>query len=162
MIGVIIALAVTTPACYVPPVTAPVVDPFRAPVCTYCPGNRGLEYRPGVGSRVVAAAPGVVKFSGAVAGVRYLVVEQGDGRTATYGYLATTALGVGATVGAGEVVGTSTDRFYFGLRQGGRYIDPAPFIGTSRYRPRLIPVDGSPPRRAPPPVISCASAGAHR
>jgi murein DD-endopeptidase MepM/ murein hydrolase activator NlpD len=156
MISAIVALAMLAQTCYSPPVNSPVIDPFRAPACSYCPGNRGLEYEPATGSRVVAAAPGVVGFSGLVANVRYLVVEQTDGRTATYGRLASALVAVGATVRAGEPVGTTTARFFFGLRVGDRYIDPAPFLGVLRYRPRLVPVDGSAPRRAPRPTLRCA------
>ncbi|HEY7628429.1 MAG TPA: M23 family metallopeptidase [Ilumatobacteraceae bacterium] len=162
MIGVLAAVAVLAPACYLPPVASPVVDPFRAPACAYCPGNRGLEYRPVPGSAVVAASAGTVTFSGVVAGVRYLVIAQHDGRVATYGYLAAATVGPGAAVRAGAQVGVSTARFYFGLREGQRYIDPMPYLGKKRYRPRLIPTDGSLPRRAPPPIISCASAGRRR
>ena len=157
MIGVLATLALLVPSCYEPPVTSPIVDPFRAPACWYCPGNRGLEYAPAVGSPVVAAAAGVVTFSAVVAGVRYVVVEQADGRTATYGRLATTLVVVGFEVRPGEVVGTTTNRFYFGLRQGGHYVDPAPFLGMRRYRPRLLPGDGSVPRRTPPPTLRCAA-----
>lgn len=156
MIGAIAVLAMLTPSCYLPPVTSAIVDPFRSPACTYCPGNRGLEYEPATGSRVVAAAPGVVGFSGVVAGVRYVVVDQTDGRTATYGRLASAFVAVGATVRAGEPLGTTTARFFFGLRQANRYVDPAPFLGVLRYRPRLIPVDGSAPRRIPHPTMRCA------
>lgn len=156
MIGAVAALALLSPTCYLPPITSPIADPFRVPACAYCPGNRGLEYDTTVGTRVGAAAAGVVRFSGVVAGVRYLVVEQADGRSATYGRLAAAGVVVGATVRPGDVVGTTSDRFYFGLRQGDRYVDPAPFLGTARYRPRLVPVDGSTPRRTPPPTIECA------
>ena len=156
MIGVIAALALLAPNCYRAPVAAPIVDPFRAPACAFCPGNRGLEYRPDAGTMVTAAAAGVVGFSGVVAGVRYLVIVQIDGRSATYGRLASSRVGVGATVEPGDIVGTTTDRFYFGLRQGDKYVDPAPFFGVRRYRPRLIPTDRSAPRRAPPPTIECA------
>lgn len=157
MIAVVVVMALAAPSCYLPPVSAPVVDSFRAPACTFCPGNRGLEYEPPFGSRVRAAAAGVVSFSGAVAGVRYVVVQQTDGRTATYGRLATAAVGVGATVGPGDLIGVTTDRFFFGLRRGQVYIDPAPFLGVLRYRPRLVPLDGSAPRRAPPPTMKCAA-----
>ncbi len=157
MIGVLAALALLVPSCYQPPVNSSIVDPFRSPACTYCPGNRGLEYQPAAGTRVVAAATGVVGFSGVVAGVRYLVVDQTDGRKATYGRLASVLVAVGATVRAGEPLGTTTARFFFGLRQGDRYVDPAPFLGVVRYRPRLVPVDGSAPRRAPPPTLRCAA-----
>jgi murein DD-endopeptidase MepM/ murein hydrolase activator NlpD len=157
MIGVVVALALLTPSCYIPPVTAPIVDPFRAPACPFCPGNRGLEYEPRLGSPVAAASAGSVTFSGVVAGVRYVVIQQSDGLLATYGRLATVRVVVGASVSAGDVVGTTTERFFFGLRRADMYIDPTPFLGTLRYRPRLVPADGSAPRRPPPPVLRCAA-----
>jgi murein DD-endopeptidase MepM/ murein hydrolase activator NlpD len=157
MIGVVVTLVFLSSTCYQHPVHAPVVDPFRAPACVFCSGNRGLEYQPHVGAPVVAAAPGVVTFSGVVAGVRYLVVAQTDGRTATYGRLAVVRVAVGTTVRAGETVAATTERFYFGLRQGNRYIDPAPFLSVARYRPRLVPVDGSAPRPPPQPTMTCAA-----
>jgi murein DD-endopeptidase MepM/ murein hydrolase activator NlpD len=159
VIGAVLALVMLAPGCYRAPVSSPVVDPFRVPPCAFCPGNRGLEYRPPAGSPVIAAAAGVVGFSGVVAGVRYLVVEQADGRTATYGRLAAAEVASGTPVAAGQTVGITTDRFYFGLREGSTYIDPAPFLGVLRYRPRLVPVDGSASRRAPPPTMRCASSG---
>jgi murein DD-endopeptidase MepM/ murein hydrolase activator NlpD len=159
VIGAVVALMLLTPGCYQHPVSSPVVDPFRAPACAFCPGNRGLEYRPSAGSRVVAAADGVVRFSGLVAGVRYVVVAQADGRTTTYGRLAAAQVAPGTSLRAGDTIGTTTDRFYFGLREGERYVDPAPFLGVLRYRPRLVPVDGSAPRRAPPPTMHCAASG---
>ena len=161
MIGLIV-VALLGPACYVPPVQAPVVDPFRAPPCTFCPGNRGLEYQPVLGTPVRAAEAGVVSFSGVVAGVRYVVVRQVDGRLATYGRLATVDVSARAAIERGGLVGTTTARFFFGLREGDVYIDPAPFLGVPRYRPRLVPLDGSAPRRAPPPVLKCGASTAVR
>ncbi len=159
MIGAVVALALLAPGCYQPPIASPIVDPFRAPACSYCPGNRGLEYQPPPGSQVVAAASGTVTFSGVVAGVRYVVVAQTDGRTATYGRLAAARVVVRAAVAMGDVVGTTTDHFFFGLREGDRYIDPEPYLGVLRYRPRLVPVDGSAPRPAPLPTRVCAASG---
>ena len=156
MIGAVLALMMLTPGCYTPPVDAPIVDPFRAPACAFCAGNRGLEYQPPPGSTVVAAAPGVVRFSGLVAGVRYLVVDQTDGRAATYGRLAVAMVALGSTVGQGDVLATSTGRFFFGLREAQHYVDPAPFLGQPRYRRRLLPI-GTWPRRPPPaPVMVCS------
>jgi murein DD-endopeptidase MepM/ murein hydrolase activator NlpD len=157
MIGLAMLLVLLAPTCYRTPVSAAIVDPFRAPACTFCPGNRGLEYRPQSGTSVVAAADGVVSFSGVVAGVRYVVVEQRDGRTATYGRLAAARVTAGTTLRAGDIVGASTDRFYFGLREGDRYIDPAPLLGSLRYRRRLVPIDGSGARPPPPPTMRCAA-----
>ena len=75
--------------CLVPPIEAPVVDPFRMPACPYCAGNRGIEYGPRPGQAVVAMADGLVVFAGSVAGTRWLVVEHRDGLRASYGWLAT-------------------------------------------------------------------------
>jgi murein DD-endopeptidase MepM/ murein hydrolase activator NlpD len=153
--AVVLFVAALAPSCYTPPINATVVDPFRAPECTYCAGNRGLEYEPVSGSVVRAAAAGTVEFSGTVVRVRYVVVRQSDGLRASYGYLATTDLRVGDRVVAGQRIGTSTQRFFFGLRDGDRYIDPQPFIGTLVGTPRLVPIDGSPPRAAPAPRLRC-------
>jgi len=155
VIGAIAALVMLAAPCYQPPVSSPIIDPFRAPACSYCPGNRGLEYQPPSGSPVVAAYPGVVRFNGTVANVRYVVVNQADGRTATYGRLMNAVVAEGSTVVAGQIIATTTTRFFFGLRQGDRYVDPSPFLGVIRYRPRLVPIDGSAPRRAPPATIAC-------
>src|SRR3954470_12542621 len=94
----LLLLALTPAQCYAPPVTAPVVDPFRQPPCAQCAGNRGLEYATPPGTAVTAVAGGVVTFSGVVAGTRYVVVDQPDGYRATYGRLAGSFVGIGAQV----------------------------------------------------------------
>src|SRR5688500_5962699 len=93
--------AVAALPCFLPPVAAPVVDPFRAPDCPYCAGNRGLEYATHHGQPVLAADDGVVTFSGLVAGTRYVVVERDDGLRVTYGRLASAAVGEGVRVDQG-------------------------------------------------------------
>ena len=145
--------------CYIAPVAGPVTDHFRPPACDFCPGNRGLEYQPPLGTSVMAAAPGVVAFVGSVAGTRYLVVDQQDGLKATYGRLLSVTVQTGQSIRQGQLVARSTDRFYFGLRHDGRYIDPEPFIGQLRFRPRLLPNDGSLGRPDPSPVSRCQSGG---
>ena len=57
----------------------------------------------------------------------------------------------------GAVVGHSAGALHFGLRDGDRYIDPAPFIGRLEGVPRLVPIDGSTPAPAPPPRLVCAA-----
>jgi len=156
VIGAVVALVMLMPTCYLPPVNAPIVDSFRAPACTFCAGNRGLEYELAPGTPVVAAAAGVVRFSGVVVGVRYLVVDQTDGRVATYGRLGAARVALGSAVRQGDVLATTSDRFFFGLREGQRYVDPAPFLGHARFRPRLVPTGSWPKRRAPPPVMVCS------
>jgi murein DD-endopeptidase MepM/ murein hydrolase activator NlpD len=150
--------------CLLPPVQAPVLDPFRRPACEWCPGNRGLQFGGGAGMSVRVAAAGTVRFSGVVAGTRYVVIEHAlGGLRATYGSLVGTALRVGDVVAAGSTVGQTTGTgLYFGLRRGDTYIDPAPLLGRLVERPRLVPTDGTRPRPAPPPTVRCAAADVGR
>ena len=143
-------------SCWPPPVVGTVVDPFREPPCPYCAGNRGIVYRVGDGARVRAVAPGVVSWSGSVAGVRYVVVRHPDGRRVTYGRLDSTRLRTGDRVVTGTLVGRVSGRFHFGLRSAaGHYVDPAPLLGRSVRPPRLVPVDATPARPGPRPILRC-------
>ena len=144
--------------CLRPPVVAPITDHFRDP-CTYCPGNRGLEYGVAPGVPVRAMATGRVSFSGLVAGIRYLVVDHGDGLRATYGGLRTSHLSTGDAVVAGAVVGVTGATLHVGVRRGERYLDPEPLIGRLVIRPYLVPTDGTRRRAAPPRLICPAAAG---
>lgn len=155
--------------CWRPPVTAPVSDPFRPPACTWCAGNRGIEYRVALRSAIRAAATGEVTFVGAVAGVRYLVVRSADGYRQTYGRLDAagpvhrigdrivagaligTAGGpaVGGPVAGGRVAGDEVGTFHFGVRFDDTYVDPAPLLGRLVAPRRLVPTTGDRPRPAP-------------
>ena len=141
--------------CWFPPVDGTVTDPFREPPCPWCAGNRGLEFV--VGDRIVvrAAASGRVEFVGWVADVGYVVVRLSNGWRHTYGQLTSTSLELDDVVLIGAVVGRASATFFFGLRIGDDYADPAPFIGILRGRPRLIPVDGTAARPASPPKPKC-------
>src|SRR5262245_16687696 len=145
-------------SCLLPPVSAPVSDPFREPACPWCAGNRGLTYDVPAGTPVQAAAAGVVTFSGSVAGTYYLVVAHADGLRATYGELVGSPFRAGDVVVAGATVGQSAGNLHFGLRIGDRYVDPAPYLGRLVERARLVPTDGSEARPAPPPRLACAVA----
>lgn len=146
--------------CLIPPVQARISEPFVMPACRYCPGHRGVEFATTPGSPVVAAADGSVTFSGTVAGERYLVLRHPDGVRATYGGLASVVAGLtaGTTVRAGSVVGAAGDGVYFGLRADDPEetpIDPTPLLGRWRFRPRLLPTDGSRSRLPPAPRLVC-------
>jgi murein DD-endopeptidase MepM/ murein hydrolase activator NlpD len=125
----------------VPPVEAPIVDHFRPPACQWCAGNRGLEYGAGAGAGIHAAAPGVVSFSGTVAGVRYVVVDHGGGFRTTYGRLAGAAVSTGEGIATGHIVGQSGGTgLFFGLRHNDVYLDPELyFVGARPTRARLVP-----------------------
>jgi len=155
--GLVHALLLTVAqlTCYVPPVDAPVAEPFVAPACPYCPGHRGVEYVVAAGTPVRAAASGEVTFDGVVAGSRYLVVNNDDGLTATYGILASSAVTVGARVQAGQILAHAGARLYFGLRMGDVYVDPQDYLAVVHWRPRLVPSSGLPGRPARPMPPSC-------
>jgi len=146
-----IVVATLTPGCLAPPVPGPVTQPFRAPTCTYCPGHRGIEYRVLPGTPVRAVVSGTVTFAGRVAGTTYVVLAQPDGLRATYGFLRSVEVRDGASVAQGQVVGLSTDRLYFGWREGDTPIDPTPHLGRWRVRSRLVPTGGGPGRPASAP-----------
>jgi murein DD-endopeptidase MepM/ murein hydrolase activator NlpD len=148
-------VAATTPPCLRPPVAGVVVDPFRAPPCRWCAGNRGIEFGVDPDARVVNAATGRVEFAGVVAGTVYVVVRLPNGWRLTYGELTEVLVRGGEPVLAGRLLGRAAGIFHFGLRIGDDYADPAPYIGRVTGRPRLVPVDGSAARAVPSHEVRC-------
>lgn len=146
--------------CWAPPVTGQITDPFRQPDCPYCAGNRGTEYEVAADAPVRVAAAGEVTFAGSVAGVGYVVVRLDSGWRHTYGRIESRLVELGDRVEVGEQVGTASGAFFFGLRIGDDYADPAPWLGELVGRRRLVPTDGAAPRPAPPPTLRCASRSA--
>jgi murein DD-endopeptidase MepM/ murein hydrolase activator NlpD len=144
-------------SCWRPPVSSPVADPFREPLCRWCPGNRGIEYATAAGDRIIAVTAGKVSFSGTVAGRTYVVIRHADGKRATYGNLVDRLYAQGDVIATGAVVGHAADAFHFGLREGERYIDPAPFIGRLAGVVRLVPADGTAAAPAGPPRLVCSA-----
>jgi len=128
---------------YLPPVDAPVADPFRPPANPYGPGNRGIEYVTMPGTAVRAAGAGVVSFAGPVAGSLHVTVAHPDGIRTSYSFLADVTVRRGQSVDQGTVVGHTGSRFHVGARRGDTYIDPASLWGR-RGPPRvaLVPLDG--------------------
>ena len=155
-------VAVAPTPCWQPPVDAPVVEPYRAPPCTYCAGNRGIEYGPSPGQTVSAVAEGAVTFAGSVAGTRYVVVQHVDGIRATYGRLASRTVAVGDAIRVGQRIGTTTDSLYFGLRAGEVPVDPTALLGVRTYPTRLVPTDGTPSPGVRPGRLVCRNAAGER
>ncbi|MFG2823647.1 murein hydrolase activator EnvC family protein [Kitasatospora sp. NPDC048365] len=123
---------------------------FDAPPVRWAPGHRGVDLAASEGATVRAAAPGVVTFSGMVAGRPVVTVTHpGSGspplRT-TYLPVAGT-VPVGTAVAAGQPIGTvatgtghcATDCLHWGLLRGDRYLDPLALFGVGRAR--LLPLD---------------------
>ena len=154
--GLAVAVASFAPSCFPPPVRAPIAVPYDQPACTFCPGHRGVEYELAANTPVRAVAAGVVTFSGVVAGTRYVVVLQSDGFRATYGLLAAALAGNSDLVTTGQVVGLSSARLYFGLRDPSNTpVDPTAMLGRFLGRPRLVPPDGNRARAGPVPNLRC-------
>ena len=122
---------------YLPPIEAAVIDTFRAPAHIGAAGNRGWEYDPGPGLPVRASAPGEVVFAGTVAHNRFVTVLHRDGLRTAYGYLGWIAVEKGEWVAPGQLLGTTSERFFFSVRDGERYLDPALFLNAGRVR--LVP-----------------------
>ena len=111
---------------------ATVSDPFRQPSCDQCAGNRGIEYSTKPGTPIIAGASGVVSYSGVVANKKYLVIKTPAGRRLTYGSIMNSDLRIGNSVAAGQIIATTSNMLYFGLREsralGGIYVDPAKYL----------------------------------
>jgi hypothetical protein len=149
-----VAAAAPAATCWSAPVTAPVADPFRAPACPWCPGNRGVEYASGPGDEVRSVTAGRVTFDGLVAGRRHLTLAVGPvgaSLRVTIGGLDPTAERrvAGQAVRRDEPLGTAVGPVHLGVRRRGVYLDPAAFVDAPPRRARLVPIDGSPGRPAP-------------
>ena len=125
---------------HVPPVDAPVADPFRPPAGPYGAGNRGIEYRTEPGTPVRASAAGTVSFAGAVGGALHVTVAHADGVRTSYSFLATAAVVAGQRVAQGDMLGTSGARLHFGARIGDAYFDPAALFTATVTEVELLPL----------------------
>ena len=125
------------PEVFLPPVDAEVVDAYRPPAHVGASGNRGLEYDTEPGQPVGASAVGEVVFAGSVANNRFVTVLYRDGLRTAYGYLGWIAVEEGDWVGPGQLLGTTSGRFFFSVRAGDDYLDPALVLTAGRVR--LIP-----------------------
>jgi murein DD-endopeptidase MepM/ murein hydrolase activator NlpD len=126
-----------------PPVSAEVIDGWRPPDTPYGSGNRGWEYATTPGDPVAAAGDGTVRFAGPVGGSDAVTVAHVGGLETTYSYLDGVHVTDGQTVGLGQMVGTAGERFHFGVRLDGAYVDPAVLFraGALRLGARLLPAE---------------------
>ncbi|MCX6536263.1 MAG: peptidoglycan DD-metalloendopeptidase family protein [Actinobacteria bacterium] len=127
---------------------ATISDPFRQPICDRCAGNRGIEYTTQPGTPISAGASGVVSFSGVVANKKYLVIRTAAGRRLTYGSILNSDLHIGNSVVVGQIIGTTSNMLYFGVREssalGDIYVDPAKFLNqNNQISSRAVLVSGA-------------------
>jgi murein DD-endopeptidase MepM/ murein hydrolase activator NlpD len=98
--------------------------------------HTGLDFRADTGDAVRATAAGKVTVAGWQGGYgRMVEIDHGNGLTTRYGHLSSTAVKVGDTVKAGQVVGRvgSTGRstgphLHYETRVGGDPVDPQKFL----------------------------------
>lgn len=129
---------------HVPPVDAPIADPFRPPAGPYGAGNRGLEYATSPDAPVRASAAGRVVFAGQVGGALHVtILHAGEVRT-SYSFLATVDVVAGAEVVQGDRLGSAGARLHFGARVGDAYFDPASLFAGTVAEVELLPFEVPP------------------
>lgn len=132
------------------PVDGPVTRGFALGPTPYSPGHRGVDIAAPDGSRVRAAAQGVVHFSGRVAGRESVSIDHGNGLRTTYTPVAG-SVRVGDVVRSGDVIGTlqrghcSSSCLHFGLTDGTDYHNPLSYLGHRTVR--LLPMGAEPVAR---------------
>ncbi|MGV3758238.1 MAG: peptidoglycan DD-metalloendopeptidase family protein [Actinomycetota bacterium] len=123
---------------HLPPVDAPVLDPFRPPESPWQAGNRGIEYDTAEGTPVRATAAGSVVFAGQVAGHRHVTVLHPDGVRTSYSFLTEIHVVLGQRVEQGQPLGEAGPGFHLGARRGDAYFDPAALFEPGSVRVHLV------------------------
>ncbi|WP_191292655.1 M23 family metallopeptidase [Kitasatospora herbaricolor] len=130
---------------------AALIRRFEPPASRWAAGHRGVDLAAATGSEVRSAAPGVVSFSGVVAGRPVVTVSHPGSGTpplrTTYLPVAGT-LPVGTPVSAGTTLGRlvpglghcADGCLHWGLLRGDRYLDPLALLGAGTAR--LLPLHG--------------------
>jgi Peptidase family M23 len=147
------------------PVAGEVITPYRNGTDPYATGqHRGIDIAAPVGTPVVAATGGEVRFAGtAGSSGRTVSIRTGDGYDTSYLHLSSLAVRAGAHVSSGDrigAVGTTGTRsataphLHFGVRDAGTrhaYHDPLAFLPPTAPAPRPpAPVPAPAPEPAPP------------
>ncbi len=129
------------------PVEGAVVAGF-APVGRFG-GHWGVDLAAPEGSTVRAAGPGVVSFSGEVAGTVAVTVDHGGGLKTTVSSVGERLVVAGTPVAAGQRIARSgvhdgRPSVHVSARIDGRYVDPLPLLGCAAAGPagavRLVPL----------------------
>ena len=120
----------------IPPVDAVIARYFEAPGSPYGPGHRGIDYAVPAGTRVRAAAAGVVAWAGSVAGNLAVTIDHGDGLESTYSVLAALEVQRGDVIDEGRFIGTADQDheggaggLHFGVKLDDEYVDPFDYLG---------------------------------
>ncbi len=156
-----LALAAPAQAAWSWPVRGEVITQYRNGADPYAGGqHRGIDIAAAVGTPVVAAAGGEVRFAGTAGSSGLTVsVRTDDGFDTSYLHLSALAVRAGGRVSAGDrlgAVGTTGARsatephLHFGVREAGtrhEYIDPLSLLPSA-----TAPPPSEAPRPAPAPA----------
>lgn len=151
VITVLVSTVLTqqTATAWVAPVGPPtrILRAFDRPVPNWLPGHRGVDLAATHGQQVKAAGPGLVLWSGTIAGRGVVVVSHSNGLRTTYEPVSG-AVTTGQAVKSGQLIGTIEAGqshcggpiwcLHWGLRRGRDYLNPLLLLGLGR--PRLKPV----------------------
>jgi murein DD-endopeptidase MepM/ murein hydrolase activator NlpD len=112
--------------------------------------HRGVDFGAPIGTRVRAAADGVVEFAGQQRGYgNVIIIRHANEKKTLYAHLNEFYAGIrkGARVDQGDIIGTvgmtgwtSGPHLHFELHVGGEHVDPLKFAGVDAGRP-LEPAD---------------------
>jgi len=122
-----------------PPVVASVIERFGKvvdPEFKTTTFRSGIDFGADAGERVLAVAPGLVRFAGWFRGYgRIVIVDHGDGFHTISGHLDEIHVKVGTPIEEGEPLGTVGETgslygpsLYFELRENGQPVDPEPWL----------------------------------
>ena len=156
-----LAAPATARAAWVGPVSGVVSTPYRNGTDPYGSGqHRGIDIAAPIGTPVVAAAAGDVRFAGTAGSSGLTIsIRTGDGYDTSYLHLSSLAVHAGAHVAAGDRIGAvgitgtrsaTAPHLHFGVRDAGTshaYHDPLTLLPPPAAAPRP-----SPPASAPPPA----------
>ncbi len=113
----------------------PVVAPFVAPPDPYSAGHRGIDIAASPGAQVLAAAAGVVTFSGTVVDRPLVVIRHDDGHVSSIEPVVG-SVEVGSSVARGAPIGSvgtgghcAESCVHFGVRLDGVYVNPMLLLG---------------------------------
>lgn len=120
----------------------------RHPVLGYTRMHAGVDFGASWGSPIVAVASGVVSYAGRHGGHgNYVRLDHGGGLGSGYGHMSRIAVGPGAQVRAGQVIGyvgstglSTGPHLHYEVYQGGRTVNPLG-VSFASARMQAPPVD---------------------